>query len=83
MRLQEIQNKLDEAVTDMPDGLDASSQIDTLVKKLEACKRALKIASGLPNPAEKEKYIKRIIGFMYEIRLALNKVIRAVESGQH
>ena len=80
MKLQEINNKIDEAVTDVPAGLDPTAQIDVLVEKLNACKRALKIASGLPNPAEKEKYTKRIISFIYDIRLALNKVIRAVES---
>lgn len=54
--------------------------MDALIAKLESCKRALRIAGKLPNPEEKSKYVKRIVGFMYQIRMEINKVARQLES---
>lgn len=69
-----------EAVTDMPSGTSPEQQLNLLISKLESCKRALKIAGGL-GPEDKKKYIGRIIQFMYDIRMAINKVARELEAG--
>jgi hypothetical protein len=70
---------LEEGVTDLPAGISHEQQLDILIAKMESCKRALRIASKL-EPADKKKYVGRIIQFMYDIRLAINKVTRDLEA---
>jgi hypothetical protein len=77
MKLSDI--TLKEGVTDVPPGADLETQLETLIAKLESCKRALRIASKL-EPADKKKYVGRIVKFIYDIRMAINAILRELEA---
>lgn len=68
-----------EAVTDMPEGADSTQQLEILMNKLEACKRALGIANKLETPEERKKYRSRIMKFMNQLRPMFNRVAKSLE----
>ena len=69
---------LEEAVTDMPEGSNLTQQLEILMGKLEACKRALGIANGLETPEERKKYKSRIMSFMNQLRPMFRRVTKTL-----
>ena len=71
--------EITEGVTDLPEGSSATEQLEILMNKLEACKRALGIANKLETPEERKKYRGRIMKFMNQLRPMFNKVAKSLE----
>lgn len=68
-----------EGVTDLPTGSTPVEQLEILMAKLEACKRALGIANTLPSPEDRKKYKGRVLGFMNQLRPMFNRVATSLE----
>ena len=75
MNIKEIK----EGVTDLPTGSTPVEQLEILMAKLEACKRALGIANTLPSPVDRKKYKGRVLGFMNQLRPMFNRVATSLE----
>lgn len=71
--------EITEGVTDLPEGSSSTEQLEILMNKLEACKRALGIANKLETPEERKKYRGRIMKFMNQLRPMFNKVAKSLE----
>lgn len=70
---------INEGVTDLPEGSSTTEQLEILMSKLEACKRALGIANKLETPEERKKYRSRIMKFMNQLRPMFNRVSKSLE----
>jgi hypothetical protein len=51
--------------------------LDELIKRLDACSRALKIVSTLPDPADKKKWMSATFVNLNKVRAALQRQLRA------
>lgn len=71
--------EIKEGVTDLPAGSTPVEQLEILMAKLEACKRALGIANTLPSPEDRKKYKGRVLGFMNQLRPMFNRVATSLE----
>jgi hypothetical protein len=70
---------VEEGVTDLPEGSSSTEQLEILMNKLEACKRALGIANKLETSEERKKYRSRIMKFMNQLRPMFNRVAKSLE----
>ncbi len=89
MNLNELQNPdmtffdtLLEGVTDFPEGTSVEDQIDILISRLAAGKRATGIANKIKDPANRKKHKGRVMGFMNKLRPMLRKITAQLEKEQ-
>lgn len=69
-----------EGVLDLPQDSSEVTQLEALMVKLEATKKALGIANHLQNPTDKKRHRSRIMTFMNQIRAMFNKLADKMEA---
>ena len=73
-------DQLLEGVLDMPADTNTEQQIDILIERLAAAKRALGITNRLQNPEERKKHRGRVMGFLNQLRAMLARITKSLES---
>lgn len=56
--------------------------LDDVTRRLEHCKRAMAIASSLPDPADRKKWKSAAMANLNRVRAALNRIVKQLEQEQ-
>jgi hypothetical protein len=76
VNMAEVLRLLDEAVTDLPGGLDLNQMFSVAAARLDASRRALGIANRLATPEERRKHRSRIMIALNSLRGLLGEISR-------
>lgn len=61
--------------------IPADISIEELGKRLDACKRALSIATTMQDPADKKKWVSATFVNLNKVRAALARMIKSMDGG--
>lgn len=74
-----VKKKLDEAVTDIPDGTLAD-MFEEAVKRLDAARRGLGLTNKLPPGPQRQQHRARILGNLNRLRALVDRMVKTADT---
>lgn len=71
-----------ETPTDLPADADLVTQLEILMTRLAAAKRALGITNRITNPKERKKHRSRVMIFLNKLRAMFDRVVKQMQADQ-